>query len=232
MTKIKPDVSYYNQYLPTKNGNKKKGKGNVSTTTKGYQVDQFVVPDDESKNIEKNKSIKQIENKKLTSSHKAETILVQNDLKNNIENQIIAEIDNSGANSLSILKAKFEDTTTTADDMFKIADAIVDHQNDLNNKITNKEYIGVNNKEFIELIDDDLNEVIFIEKALDNLNQSLEVENKLQPEIEIIKTYMIKDKKVKKLYSEKFKEMKREIDEKNKQIEHLQKQLNDFNNLK
>jgi hypothetical protein len=232
VTKIKPDVSYYNQYLPTKNGNKKKGKGNVSTTTKGYQVDQFVVPDDESKNIEKNKSIKQIENKKLTSSHKAETILVQNDLKNNIENQIIAEIDNSGANSLSILKAKFEDTTTTADDMFKIADAIVDHQNDLNNKITNKEYIGVNNKEFIELIDDDLNEVIFIEKALDNLNQSLEVENKLQPEIEIIKTYMIKDKKVKKLYSEKFKEMKREIDEKNKQIEHLQKQLNDFNNLK
>jgi hypothetical protein len=151
--------------------------------------------------------------------------------------------------------------------MFKIADAIIVEQKDF---VEGKKVIKIsndndhhyeynkgtldfsnnnNNKEIIDLIDDDLNEVIYIEKALDNLNQILEVDNvnnKLRPEIDIIKNYMIKDKQAKKLYCEKFiemkkqideknkeiekfKEIKKEIDQKNKEIEVLKQQLNNFN---
>lgn len=209
-TNNKPEVTYYNQHLPTKRA-KKRAKSNV--TTKGYEVDQFVVPDDDESSNIKNKSNKE---------------------------------------ELSNLKAKFEDPTTSAEDMFKIADAIIveqkdfvegkkiikitndnDHHYEYNKgTLSNNDFSNNNNKEIIDLIDDDLNEVIYIEKALENLNQSLEVDNvnnKLHPEIDIIKNYMIKDKQAKKLYCEKFIEMKKQIDEKNKEIEVLKQQLNKFN---
>ena len=103
--KVKPDVTYYNQFLPAKRSKKRKR----TTTTKGYEVDQFVVADDDEKEKAQNINNNQI--------------FVYDNLKN-IEKIIEADIENGSSIVLSDLNVKFEDPSTTVEDVFKIADAI------------------------------------------------------------------------------------------------------------
>jgi hypothetical protein len=137
------------------------------------------------------------------------------------------------------------------EDVFKIADAIESNINIITTTSNNiKENIHIENKEHkkgtigndevtnevIDLIADNIEEEMFIEETL---ALAFEKKSNLQPNIERIKSFVIKDKNNKKIFCEKYKEIKqenneykKELDEKNKEIEYLKQQLNKLSNFK